>query len=109
MISSFSCDGSLKTYYHYKLLVIVTLHCFPAENQEATSKSYLFYYPEVEEVGDMSHHGCAAEKDIVADGGEEFHALLQTILRREDNNTIRLLQEHNEQTLVIFKTWSPRT
>lgn len=42
----------------------------------------------------MSHHGRAAEKDVVADGGEEFHALLQTILWREDNKTIRLLLGH---------------
>lgn len=105
-----------------RLIITINCHCDFAlfscrksrgnsHSLQATSKSHLFYYSEVQEVGDWwtSHHGCAAEKDIVADGGEEFHALLQTILRREDNNTIRLLQEHKQQTLVILKTWSLRT
>lgn len=37
----------------------------------------------------MAHHGCAAEEDVVADGGEQLQALLQTILQREDINTIQ--------------------
>lgn len=50
----------------------------------------------------MSHHGCAAEKDVVADGGEEFNALLQTILQREDNNTIKQLQWSAESGHLSF-------
>lgn len=49
-----------------------------------TSKPILL--PDREAEGDRweSHHGCAAEKDVVADGREEIHALLQSVLYRED-------------------------
>lgn len=50
----------------------------------------------------VSHHGCAAEEDIIADGGEELHALLKTILQREDITTIKQLQRE-QQTHFHFK------
>lgn len=37
------------------------------------------------EVKDVSHHGRATEEDVIADGGEELHALLKTILQREED------------------------
>lgn len=43
--------------------------------------------------GGVSHHRRAAEENVVADGREEIHALLDTVLQGREENTIR------EQTL----------
>lgn len=36
----------------------------------------------------VPHHGRAAEENVVADSGEEFHALLKTILQSEDRGIV---------------------
>lgn len=58
----------------------------------------------------ISHHGCAAEENVVADGGEQSHALLKTILPREDNKAIRQLQRSaGRRRSVILKACSTTT
>ena len=54
----------------------------------------------------MSHHGGAAEENVVADGREEFHALLKTILRRQDSTSRSCT---GGQHCVILKACSMRT
>lgn len=65
--------------------------------------SYIFDLRRIDvREGWVSHHGCAAEVDIIADGGEELHALLKTILQRENITTIKQLQRE-QQTHCHFK------